>query len=505
VAELPEARLNLLLRRVDWRFLLPATRFRRAVCFADAILHEALALVADRVYPGASAPLAECDLAVLSDPDPATLREACAALQPGGTCYVEFSRPGRGGARRLDARLRRAGLEPVGSYLAWRSPRRASVWVPLASPEAVGYFHRRVPTRTRTRRPAAWLARAAYLRAARAGLVGTLSVVARKPGPGGAEPALLDPAGKDGLSLMLLTGGPRSVSKIAGLVFAAGEPRPPLLVKVARSEPAARGIVREAEVLECIERWCRGGLEGVPRVVFRIEQEALVALGETALPGVPLLDTLTRRNYRAVAGQGTDWLIRLALCSRRADPEAATRLVREELATFERNFGRVLDPGELARTHRILTSLGTVPAGCEHRDFSPWNVFVGPKGRLAVFDWESSEPAGLPALDLPYFLVYLGAALHGSITPAGVLDAARESLDPATSAGAVYRKCQVRYAEATGVDPDRFPALRLLMWILHSRSEHRRLAADAAGEPAEAALRGSLFVRLWRTELARFG
>jgi hypothetical protein len=505
VIELPEARLNPLLRRVDWRFLLPASRFRRAVCFADARLCEALALVADRVLPAAAAPLAECDLAVLSDPDPATLRTACAALQPGGICYVEFSRPGRGGASRLAARLRRAGLEPIGSYVAWRSPRRTSVWIPLESPEAIGYFHRRVPARTRMRRPAAWVARVAYLRATRAGLAGTLSVVARKPGPGRAEPALLDPAGRAGLSLMLLTGGPRSVSKIAGFVFAPGEPQPALLVKVARTEPAARGIAHEAEVLEGVERCCRGGLDGVPRVAFRIEQDSLVALGETALPGVPLLGTLSRRNYRAVAGQGTDWLIRLALCSRRADPEAASRVVREELAAFERNYGRVLEPGELARTHRILTSLGTVPAGCEHRDFSPWNVFVGPKGRLAVFDWESSEPAGLPALDLPYFLVYLGAALRGPISTAAVLEAARESLESATSAGAVYRECQARYAEATGVDPDRFPALRLLMWVIHSRAEHRRLAADAAGDPPEAALRGSLFLRLWRAELARLG
>jgi hypothetical protein len=517
--ELPEARLNPLLRRVDWRFLLPLPRVRRAVCFAGGELRDGLALVADEVVSAEAAPAGDCDLAVVADPGASMLHAASAALRPGGVCYVECSRPGPGGRGRLTARLRDAGFERPRWYLTWRSARRASVWVPLDSSAAVRYFQRRLHARSRSRQLAARVIRTLFTLGVRTGLAGSVSTVARKPGAPGMpemEPEFFDSIrhgwsgwgfqGAPGdLSLMLLTGGPRSGSKIAGLVFAGDRSDPPLIVKLARSASAAPGLVREARVLRAVEAGCAGGLSRIPRVVFSTSEDSMVAVGETALAGVPLLTLLSRRNYRAYALQGTDWLIRLALCTRRSDTEAAGRLVREELAEFEGNFGRVLEPPLLAETRRVLASLAPVPAGCEHRDFSPWNVFVAPDGGLAVFDWESSEPAGLPVLDVLYFLTYLGSSLDRKVTTAGVLRASREVLDPATLAGAVYHECLVKYAQATGLDPRHLPALRLLLWIVHSRSEHRRLAADAAGTPADNALRGSLFLRLWRAELLRQG
>ena len=76
-------------------------------------------------------------------------------------------------------------------------------------------------------------------------------------------------------------------------------------------------------------------------------------------------------------------------------------------------------------------------------------------------------------------------------------------LDPTTLTGAVYRECLGRYAEGVGLDAGSFPALRLVVWIVHSCSEDRRLAADAAGRPLDSALRGSLFLQLWEAELLR--
>jgi hypothetical protein len=120
-----------------------------------------------------------------------------------------------------------------------------------------------------------------------------------------------------------------------------------------------------------------------------------------------------------------------------------------------------------------------------------------------VFDWESSEVEGLPALDILYFLTHLGSALHRENTTRGVLRASRLEVDPSTVTGAVYRECLARYAEGVGLDKGNFPALRLLAWIVHSRAEYRRLAADAAGRPRGGALRDSLFRQLWEAELAR--
>jgi hypothetical protein len=45
--------------------------------------------------------------------------------------------------------------------------------------------------------------------------------------------------------------------------------------------------------------------------------------------------------------------------------------------------------------------------------------------------------------------------------------------------------------------------LRLLCWIVHSRSEYRQLEQDALGPPSQSALAGSLFLSFWREELER--
>ncbi|HEX2635671.1 MAG TPA: aminoglycoside phosphotransferase family protein [Gemmatimonadales bacterium] len=511
--DLPEALLNPLLRRVDWRFLLHAPRVRRAVCFADGELRRGLELVAEELVAAESG-AADCDLAAVAGPDLPTLLAASAALRPGGVCYIEWPRPGPGGRRRLAAMLRTAGFEQPRSYLAWRSARRASVWLPLESPSAARYFEREL--HARTRRPVARVLRTLVTLGGRAGIAGTLSTVARKPGPGDElpEPAFFGiirrdwarwgfPGTPEALSLMLLTGGPRSLSKVAGFVFTDADSGPPLVVKMARAPGAAPGLMREARILRALEASCAGGPLRMPRVIFSVDDHALVAVGETALRGVPLLSLLNRRNYRALALQATDWLIRLALCSRQSGAPAAGRVVAEEWAQFERTFGHVLSARQLADARRVLSQLDGVHSVCEHRDFSPWNVFLAPDRQLAVLDWESAEMAGAPALDLLYFLVYLGAGLGGKITSDGVLGASREAHDPATFTGAVYRECLGRYADGIGLDPGCLPALRLLLWLLHARSERARLAADAGGAPSDKALRGSLFLRLWEAELLR--
>jgi hypothetical protein len=511
--DLPEALLNPLLRRVDWRFLLHAPRVRRAVCFADGELRRGLELVAEELVAAESG-AADCDLAAVAGPDLPTLLAASAALRPGGVCYIEWPRPGPGGRRRLAAMLRTAGFEQPRSYLAWRSARRASVWLPLESPSAARYFEREL--HARTRRPVARVLRTLVTLGGRAGIAGTLSTVARKPGPGDElpEPALFGiirrdwarwgfPGKPEALSLMLLTGGPRSLSKVAGFVFTDADSGPRLVVKMARAPGAAPGLMREARILRALEASCAGGPLRMPRVIFSVDDHTLVAVGETALRGVPLLSLLNRRNYRALALQATDWMIRLALCSRQSGAPAAGRVVAEEWAQFERTFGHVLSARQLADARRVLSQLDGVHSVCEHRDFSPWNVFLAPDRQLAVLDWESAEMAGVPALDLLYFLVYLGAGLGGKITADGVLGASREAHDPATFTGAVYRECLGRYADGIGLDPGCLPALRLLLWLIHARSERARLAADTGGAPSDEALRGSLFLRLWEAELLR--
>src|SRR5262249_17326880 len=138
---------------------------------------------------------------------------------------------------------------------------------------------------------------------------------------------------------------------------------------------------------------------------------------------------------------------------------------------------------------------------CEQRDFGLWNVLVTADGGLAVLDWESSEPQGLPAMDLIYFLSFLALSLDGTINPGSIRANYRKTLSPSASTGGVVRECLERYASETGFDLANLRPLRLLCWLLHSRSEYQWFVADVARKPEREALRRSLFLSLWEQEV----
>src|SRR5207302_1372878 len=112
-------------------------------------------------------------------------------------------------------------------------------------------------------------------------------------------------------------------------------------------------------------------------------------------------------------------------------------------------------------------------------------------------DWESAELEGLPGLDLVYFLTYLSLFLAGAMGSGRFRAAYRACLEATTPMGRLIAECEARYAAAVGLDAGSLQALRLLTWLVHARSEYRRLWADAGGPPGRAALRSSLFVALW--------
>ena len=262
------------------------------------------------------------------------------------------------------------------------------------------------------------------------------------------------------------------------------------------------GLIREAATLQRIQALRSDGVQGVPRVLFCQEHAGLLAVGETALTGRPILTLLRRENYRDFALKVTAWLADLA--GRPAPCPPATwwnRLIEPVLTDFGESFGSVVDPGMLRETQDILRMLGALPLVCEQQDFGPWNVLMTTDGGLAVLDWESSEPQGLPALDLIYFLSFLALSLDGTINPGRIRASYRTILSPSSPTGAVLRECLERYASKIGLNLTNLLPLRLLGWLLHSRSEYRHFVADVAGKPGREALRRSLFVNLWEQEL----
>jgi hypothetical protein len=274
------------------------------------------------------------------------------------------------------------------------------------------------------------------------------------------------------------------------------------VVKFARSATEEEPLRTESEVLRRLAA-TRPGLSGAPRALFLERRCGRLALGETALDGDPLIWRLDSASFDGLCAAVTDWLVALAGSDdHRPRNEWGARLVDEPLERFAQQFGSVVSTDEVGRARAAFSSLDDLPLACEQRDCAPWNVLLA-DGRISVADWESAESNGLPALDLAYFLT--NAALH----VAGVLDdgpatpAYNDSLDPRTHIGRTVARCEALYAEQVGIDDSLFPALRLLCWTIHAQSEYQRFGLDVGGEPPARLLATSLFLELWRAELAR--
>lgn len=509
---LPEARRNRLLRRVDWRFLLPNPVPGRIASLAKGDLGEAVRLIATGAARSESVPP---DLAIAANPTPTELRGLLERLEAGGVCYTEWHTRGLAAVRR---RLQRAGFEDVRVYWPWPWPGRSApwFWMPLESEAAAAFLSAtRLPARNPLRRAIDVPLRGLWSWAQRSGRLRPVCAVSRKPAISAMRQAgildwirehweswALGPV-PDRLTWLLLTRGPRTISKPVGLVFGEPDPTPRVVVKRPRVPEAEAGLRREADALAAVRALRPGGLPGVPRLLSYAEPDGYPALAETALTGRPLFALLRPATYRDLALRGTDWLIELLTHRAPRAPGGARALVGSAMADFEEAFGPVADPARVRASERLLAPLGDLPRVVEQRDFSPWNLHVAESGQLVIYDWESAEVDGLPLLDLIYFLSYLAFFYDGAIASGKERESYRRSLSPSTFTGRVHQECVERYADRMDLDRSLVRPLRLLTWLVHSRSDYRHLAADAAGAPTAAVLRRSLFLGLWEEELGR--
>jgi hypothetical protein len=510
--ETPEQELNARLRRADWRFLLPSPRPRRALCRAGGLLAEAVASIAEEVVTGNAG--RDCDLAVAEDPDPRTRAELRDALRPGGTCYTEWC-PRIGGARRVERALRAAGFDDVTCYRPWPGSTTLPVfWIPVDSPGAAAYVRSRRRLRGGRVRRLLVTARQRGRDLLRGHFGGPICALARRSAalPSGARhpaawlredwPQWGLGSTPERLSTLLVTGGPRSVSKVVLLAFAEPSPIPLVAVKAPRVDEATAGVRREGAALASLAARRSGGLPGVPRLLVRREIDGVPLVGETALVGRPLESLLTPRNLGAWSIEVADWLA--ALVQREfALPPAHWReaIIEPALSRFVELFGEVVDRGLLREGEAIVRAIGALPAAPEQRDFGPWNVLVTPAREIAVLDWESAEVDGLPALDLLYYLAYASFHADRARDRGSRIASYRRSLDPSTPTGTVRRDCLARYLDVLGLDSAQLAPLRALVWLIHAPSDFRHAVADAGGPPPAEDLARSLFLALWTEEI----
>ncbi len=439
----------------------------------------------------------------LSDPG---CNIASESLGPGSAIYTEWSPglPGRIG--RIRRSLAAAGFPGAFIFRPWPSIHAAQFWAPLESGPVLAYLRNQRPRpKTLARRVADALRWFGWRKGIGPGppicavtdcATPALSRVVSESWPeADLGPTPIRP------SWLLLTSGSRATSKVVALVFDDTHSAPRLVLKFSRLDEYSPALANEGRTLRAL---ARRSIPGIPKLFSQTELNGGPVLVESAMPGKPLCSFLNSRNYRDLAWKATDWLIRFA---GRAAPirrdDWHRGIVTPILDQFQRSFRRVADPAMLRDTEALLSTLPDLPLVCEHRDFSPWNVFIDPEGGVAVLDWESAELQGLPVLDLIYFLTYLAFEFDRAPHKRSHRESYRASFDAATFTGQVHHECIRRYLDQTGVAPAAIPALRALVWLIHSRSEYQRLCADAQGEPEPALLPRSLFLSLWEEELRR--
>jgi len=483
---LPEAELNRLLRRVDWRFLL---RGEGAPSVADMTAGRTSLAIHLIAADGEPLP-GDADLATIGYPTRLALRGAIESLRPGGEVVALWRLPRPAAARRAAARMRAAGLEDV--RVLWPGPRlfgEPEFWLALDDAMATGVLLERRPPSSAIQA----MLRPVWRVAARAGLLSPLCAIGRTPGGEGGIRAFD--------SALLLTGGKRSINKVVGLrLDDAGEAS--AVVKFARVAAADEALAREAEALRAIEAE-RPGLPGVPRILEEGTRVGRRALAESAVEGEPLIAQLTAESFERLARTVTDWLVELARGGEAQAPDGWwDRLVGARLRTFERDFAQVLPADLPKRLDQSLSALGPLPLVPEHRDCSPWNVVLDESGAPGLHDWESAEPRGLPGLDLAYFLANCAFVLDGALDSGRTRESYARLRDPSTPHGRVATECEDRYRQALGLDPEDLPHLRLLAWLVHTASDHNHLAMESHGAPSPDALRASTYLGLLRAEVA---
>src|SRR5215471_2895166 len=177
---------NRLLRRVDFRFLLPNPNPERAICFANDPLLSALGLISTQAIDGRkSRGIHDCDLAVAADPDPETLELARGSLRPGGFLYTEWRGLLRHGTGRLRHRLVAAGFEEPTLYWPRPDPSVANplAWIPLQGGSAIRHYvlENRGRSRTAVRRAARRVVRATSVAMPKLRLSQPICALARRP------------------------------------------------------------------------------------------------------------------------------------------------------------------------------------------------------------------------------------------------------------------------------------------------------------------------------------
>jgi GT2 family glycosyltransferase/aminoglycoside phosphotransferase (APT) family kinase protein len=511
-----------MVRRLDWRYLLPLgtdARYEQLLLASgreDSDPAQLLALVketglAESAVSWPAGDRADC-VAVLSGAGVA-LREAARRVSSRGVLYYEVDRlkaphltPGR-----VRRELLHAGLRVRGLYWAKPEFERCELWIPLHRPGALRYY---LDSLLMATSPIRWPVRALLRRvAATPSWVPRFAVVAVRGDSRYDAPARLlgsvrlgdEPA--EAAEPLLVTGGPDDRSRAVGLVFAGTSDQPCAVVKAARLAQFSDRTELEFEVLRALKAHLPSALaHSLPTPLGTGSLDDAAVLVETPVQGrclaascaawgVPLARKID--DLRAA----TNWLTAFHRATRLTTPDwgavTADDWLERSITRYAQRFGST--PAE-TRLWDVLRQRLEDCRGCglprvwQHRDFHAWNIFRGADG-VAVIDWEAARP-GLPFADLAYFGVWWYQTVHRLHDERDKLSGFRRlvSSDPTSDrATRAVRAEWDRYLEVLDIDAGFAPLLHALTWMGHALDEADRLGSS--GSPDRDPRSGNIFCR----------
>lgn len=498
-------------RRIDWRFLLSDPRLGRValVGHVDPSLREALGLLSEEVVgQGESA-----DLTVVRGAGPRELARAAQLVPPGGWLYAELRRP-RAAPGRAFALLRGLGFGELAAH--WHHPdfERCTEIVPLSNEEVLRHALSRRGSRLK-----ALLARLALETGLLARVVPSVSVLGRRRASGvdlqphnAALSLLLSEPDVDvspATSSLLLTPRFAASRHVVFLLFGPHDEVPSLVAKMPRLSGDVGGIEREALSLRALDRLWEGGFDGAPRVVFFDNDANRAVLAETALTGTSMTPAEVRRAPDRCLDAVAGLLMEIGAAQARAPAQAARwfeRLLEEPLRRLAASFDSGDETALVERTLGLLSPLreAELPFVLEHGDVSHPNLILLGSGRAGLIDWELSEPHGLPAHDLFFFLEFFAF----SVAPARAA-ARRTAVFAETFFGArvPYAKTILAYAERVGVPSSLLHPLFVACWARCAAGLPLRLRTtrEERGAPSAQSIRGHRYYDLWRYTVEHAG
>ncbi|GAB5078275.1 hypothetical protein ARTHROSP310_14160 [Arthrobacter sp. AD-310] len=200
---------------------------------------------------------------------------------------------------------------------------------------------------------------------------------------------------------------------------------------------------------------------------------------ETALSGVPLDPKVVATDIETAVAAGTNFIGSLPCTSSAGNnPDWYQRSIGEPLRALSSLVPNDAGLHELIeRTHQVLAPLMTtpLPAVMEHGDMSHPNLFLKPRGKLQVVDWERASPYGVPGHDLVFYLQYLTESREQAFARQDQL----KSFDHAFGKGGWALEPLREHLALRSVDSAILPLLVIATWARSAATLSYRLSSSS--------------------------